>query len=169
MQLTSRIVSDVFHNGSPDHPLWEFKHGQNNFKRGDLVGLREIKRRASRHNLTHHPQKPPPSQPGTPAEPLPPCPDVSDPRLVNLERVVQELSYRLDRSESSAQFVSIKNHALLDSVNRLLHINQELLRVVIGTLAQDSPQYKDGRSQYHNARNDPSTPRLTISRTQLTN
>ncbi|PSR93637.1 HSF-type DNA-binding-domain-containing protein [Coniella lustricola] len=136
-------VSDVFHNGSPDHPLWEFKHGQNNFKRGDLVGLREIKRRASRHNITQHPQKPPPSQPGTPAEPLPSCPDVADPRLVNLERVVQDLSYRLDRSESSAQFVSIKNHALLDSVNRLLHINQELLRVVIGTLAQDTPQYKD--------------------------
>ncbi|KAF3766323.1 hypothetical protein M406DRAFT_339573 [Cryphonectria parasitica EP155] len=138
-------VSDVFHNGSPEHPLWEFKHGQNNFKRGDLVGLREIKRRASRHNLTHHPQKPPPpsSQPGTPAEPMPPVPDGADPRLVNLERVVHELSYRLDRSESSAQFVNIKHQALLDSVTRLLHINQELVRVVMSNSGPDSPQYKD--------------------------
>ncbi|EHL00600.1 hypothetical protein M7I_3486 [Glarea lozoyensis 74030] len=34
-------VSDVFHTGSPESPLWEFKHGNGNFKRGDLVGLLE--------------------------------------------------------------------------------------------------------------------------------
>lgn len=139
-------MSDVFHNGSPEHPLWEFKHGQNNFKRGDLVGLREIKRRASRHNLTHHPSKPPQSQPGTPAEPMPPPQDGGDPRVISLERAVQELNYRLDRSESSAQFVNIKHQALLDSVNRLLHINQELVRVVMTNTNPDSAQYKDGRS-----------------------
>ena len=32
-------VSDVFHTGSPESPLWEFKHGNGNFKRGDLVGI----------------------------------------------------------------------------------------------------------------------------------
>jgi hypothetical protein len=49
----SAPVSDVFHTGSPDTALWEFKHGAGSFKRGDLVGLREIKRRASRHALIH--------------------------------------------------------------------------------------------------------------------
>ncbi|MCJ1401496.1 hypothetical protein MMC11_004710 [Xylographa trunciseda] len=68
-------VSDVFHTGAPESTLWEFKHGNGNFKRGDLAGLREIKRRASRHALIHRdsfssPHKPSVSQPGTPAEPM---------------------------------------------------------------------------------------------------
>ncbi len=82
-ELTRRPiqVSDVFANGSDSTTLWEFKHGGGNFKRGDLVGLREIKRRASRHALVHREynnQKPTMSQPGTPAEAMP-MPDGSDP------------------------------------------------------------------------------------------
>lgn len=148
-------MSDVFHNGSPEHPLWEFKHGQNNFKRGDLVGLREIKRRASRHNLVHHPQKPPPSsQPGTPAEPMPPVQDGSDPRLASLERTVHDLCYRLDRSEATTQYMNIKHRALLDSVTRLLHYNQELSRIIMGVVSNpENPHYKDGKPP-----RDPHTP-----------
>ncbi|KAK7746837.1 Flocculation suppression protein [Cytospora paraplurivora] len=112
-EFSKSAVSDVFHNGSPDAPLWEFKHGNNNFKRGDLVGLREIKRRASRHSLVT--QKPPPSQPGTPAEPMPPIPDGGDPRLIHLERSMQDLYNRLDRSESNAHYMQVKHQALLDS------------------------------------------------------
>jgi hypothetical protein len=47
-------VSDVFHTGSPDSPVWEFKHGNASFKRGHLVGLREIKKKTSRHALVPH-------------------------------------------------------------------------------------------------------------------
>lgn len=145
-KLILLLVSDVFHNGSPEHPLWEFKHGQNNFKRGDLVGLREIKRRASRHNLVHHPQKPPPSQPGTPAEPMPPVQDGGDPRVASLERTVHDLCYRLDRSEATTQYMNIKHRALLDSVTRLLHYNQELSRIILGLVNNpDNPHYKDGK------------------------
>lgn len=138
-------MSDVFHNGSPEHPLWEFKHGQGNFKRGDMVGLREIKRRASRHNLVHHAQKPPQSQPGTPAEPMVPLQDGSDPRVAQLERQVLELGYRIDRSETYIQYISVKNQALLDSVQRLLHTNQDLTRIVCALSPNpESPRYRDG-------------------------
>lgn len=145
-------MSDVFHNGSPEHPLWEFKHGQGNFKRGDMVGLREIKRRASRHNLVHHTQKPPQSQPGTPAEPMAPPQDGSDPRVAQLERTVSELTFRIERSETHINYISVKNQALLDSVVRLLHTNQDLTRLVCSLSPNpESPRYKDGKLQ----ENDP--------------
>lgn len=134
-------VSDVFHNGSPDAPLWEFKHGNNNFKRGDLVGLREIKRRASRHSLVT--QKPPPSQPGTPAEPMQPIQDGGDPRVINLERSVHDLYGRLDRSESNAHYMQVKHQALLDSVSRLLIFNQEMSRILIQMVSPDNPSHRD--------------------------
>ncbi|CAN9116931.1 unnamed protein product [Alternaria alternata] len=80
-------VSDVFHTGSPDTPLWEFKHGNGNFKRGDLVGLREIKRRASRHALIHRDSFSAPKLPTGPpaAQPVEPMPDPTESRLQNLE------------------------------------------------------------------------------------
>ena len=87
--INNHPVSDVFHTGSPESPLWEFKHGNGNFKRGDLVGLREIKRRASRHALVHRDSysapKPPLSQPGTPAEPVHTMQDSTESRLTQLE------------------------------------------------------------------------------------
>lgn len=137
-------VSDVFHNGSPEHPLWEFKHGNNSFKRGDLVGLREIKRRASRHALVT--QKAPPSQPGTPAEPMQPIQDAGgDPRLFGIERSVQDLYARLDRSESNAHYMQVKHQALLDSVNRLLSFNQEQSRILMNLVSPENPIHRDGK------------------------
>ncbi|KAF2725076.1 hypothetical protein K431DRAFT_300478 [Polychaeton citri CBS 116435] len=112
-------VSDVFQTGSPDSPLWEFKHGAGNFKRGDLVGLREIKRRASRHALIHRdsfsaaPKIPTPQQPGTPME------QVADPieaRLGMLEWGQNDLFNRLQRTEDAYASVMQKCSVLLDGM-----------------------------------------------------
>lgn len=111
------LVSDVFHTGSPESTLWEFKHGNGNFKRGDLAGLREIKRRASRHALIHRdsfpPHKPSVSQPGTPAEPMP---DVGDARLAALEHSLYDMHARLMRTEESNSALSARCQALNDSL-----------------------------------------------------
>ena len=126
-------VSDVFHNGN-DSTLWEFKHGNGNFKRGDLVGLREIKRRASRHALVHkeyNQQRPTPPQPGTPAEPMPIPEGHPDPRLANMEHMVYDMSTRLQRSEETAHYMHIKQQAVMDTLGRLLQLNSELARVVL--------------------------------------
>ncbi|KAI4181395.1 MAG: hypothetical protein LQ346_006791 [Caloplaca aetnensis] len=114
-------VSDVFHTGSPDSALWEFKHGNGNFRRGDLAGLREIKRRASRHALIHRDSfsathKPSVSQPGTPAEPVPEL--SSDARIANLEHSLYELHTRLVRTEESNTALSSKCQALSDGVTK---------------------------------------------------
>ena len=111
-------VSDVFHTGSPESTLWEFKHGNGNFKRGDLAGLREIKRRASRHALIHRdsfssPHKPSVSQPGTPAEPVV---DPAELRLQNLEHSIFDLHARLSRTEESNTSLSAKCHVLNESL-----------------------------------------------------
>ncbi|KAH8907074.1 hypothetical protein BR93DRAFT_665257 [Coniochaeta sp. PMI_546] len=137
-------VSDVFHHGTPETAMWEFKHGNGNFKRGDLVGLREIKRRASRHALVHREysnQKAPPSQPGTPAEPMPQMPETSE---RTIESTIYDLSARLQRSEENAQFMHIKQQAMMDTVTRLLHFNQELTRAVLAlTPSPDNPVHRD--------------------------
>ena len=142
-------VSDVFANGSDSTTLWEFKHGNGNFKRGDLVGLREIKRRASRHSLVHrdyNPQKPPPSsQPGTPAETLP-VPDGSDPRMSSLDHAFYNFESRLQRNEEAMQYMLIKHQAAMDTINRLLHLNQEMSRVLINLVpTSDSHLHRDGK------------------------
>ena len=113
-------VSDVFHTGAPESTLWEFKHGNGNFKRGDLAGLREIKRRASRPHLMHRdsfssPHKPSVSQPGTPAEPLP---ETGDPRLAHIEHSLYDLHARLMRTEESNTALSTKCAILSDSLAR---------------------------------------------------
>lgn len=125
-RLTASIVSDVFHTGSPESTLWEFKHGNGNFKRGDLAGLREIKRRASRHALIHRdsfstPHKPSISQPSTPAEPLPA--DMGDARLIHLEHNFYELHARLMRTEESNTALSAKCQALNDSLVKCLQVS----------------------------------------------
>ena len=116
--LIDCTVSDVFHTGTPESTLWEFKHGNGNFKRGDLAGLREIKRRASRHALIHRdsfssPHKPSVSQPGTPAEPVA---DPAELRLQGLEHSVFDLHARLSRTEESNTALSTKCHFLNDSL-----------------------------------------------------
>lgn len=119
-------VSDVFHTGSPESTLWEFKHGNGNFKRGDLAGLREIKRRASRHALIHRdsfssPHKSSISQPGTPAEPVP---DVADVRIANLEHSLYDLHTRLMRTEENNTALSAKCQALNDSLVRCHQVSR---------------------------------------------
>jgi len=111
-------VSDVFHTGSPESALWEFKHGNGNFKKGDLIGLREIKRRASRHTLIHRDSfsnaKPGVSQPGTPAEVIPD----TDQRLAGLEQAFYDVHARLQRTEDSYAMVSSKCQALTEGLVR---------------------------------------------------
>ncbi|KAI2642196.1 HSF-type DNA-binding-domain-containing protein [Xylaria nigripes] len=139
-------VSDVFQTGNPETSLWEFKHGNGNFKRGDLVGLREIKRRASRHALVHREygnQKPTPSQPGTPAEPMPVIHDGSDPRLVGIEHSLYEISTKLQRSEENAQYMHVKQQAMVETINRLLQFNQELSKTVLALVPPESPIHRD--------------------------
>lgn len=111
-------VSDVFHTGSPESALWEFKHGNGNFKKGDLMGLREIKRRASRHTLIHRDSfsnaKPSVSQPGTPAEMVPD----TDQRLAHLEYALGDVHNRLSRSEESQTLMNSRCQALTEGVVR---------------------------------------------------
>ncbi|KAI0541629.1 HSF-type DNA-binding-domain-containing protein [Xylaria digitata] len=139
-------VSDVFHTGNPETALWEFKHGNGNFKRGDLVGLREIKRRASRHALVHREysnQKPTPPQPGTPAEPMPAIHDGSDPRLASIEHSLYDINIKLQRSEESAQYMHVKQQAMVDTINRLLHFNNELSKIVLALVPQDASIHRE--------------------------
>ncbi|KAK1639692.1 HSF-type DNA-binding-domain-containing protein [Colletotrichum phormii] len=140
-------VSDVFHTTNPETALWEFKHGNGNFKRGDLVGLREIKRRASRHALVHREypnSKPSPSQPGTPAEPMPPPSDGSEMRMPGLEHTLYDLSMRLQRSEENAHYMHIKQQAVMETMSRLLQFNQELSRTVLSLVpSPDNPVHRD--------------------------
>ncbi|KAK5635190.1 hypothetical protein RRF57_010902 [Xylaria bambusicola] len=139
-------VSDVFHTGSPETALWEFKHGNGNFKRGDLVGLREIKRRASRHSIMNRDysnHKPTPSQPGTPAEPMPVIHDGTDPRLASIEHSLYETNLKLQRNEENAQYMHVKQQAMVDVINRLLHFNQELSRTVLALVPPDNPLHRD--------------------------
>lgn len=119
----------MFHTGSPDSPLWEFKHGAGNFKRGDLVGLREIKRRASRHALIHRdsfsnpPKMPTPAQPGTPME------TVQDPveaRFSMLEWQTSDIYSRLARTEEAYTAMSAKCQALLDGLSKCHQWNHDL-------------------------------------------
>lgn len=119
-------MSDVFHTGSPESPLWEFKHGNGNFKRGDLVGLREIKRRASRHALVHRESysapKPTISLPGTPAEPMHSMQDSTDSRLTQLEHTLYEMHARLANSEETSRFLHVKNQVVTDALSRSLQV-----------------------------------------------
>jgi hypothetical protein len=125
--LTARsidVVSDVFHTGSPDSPMWEFKHGNGSFRKGDVAGLREIKRRASRHALIHRDSfsghKPGASQPGTPAEPVSDTPDA---RLLNFEHSIYEMNARLSRTEESHALLSSRCQALTESLVRCHQVN----------------------------------------------
>lgn len=114
-------MSDVFHTGSPDSPLWEFKHGNGNFKRGDLVGLREIKRRASRHALIHRdsfstpkiPTGPPPTQPVEQQ-----MPDPVESRLNALEYNMHNMHSQIQRSEDTCAYLSQKAAVLMEGMMR---------------------------------------------------
>lgn len=104
--------------------MWEFKHGNGNFKRGDLVGLREIKRRASRHALIHRDSFPShkaaASQPGTPAEPLP---DANESRLMTLEHALFDMHSRLSRAEEGNAALNVKCQGMAESLTRCYHVS----------------------------------------------
>lgn len=148
-ELTLIVVSDVFHTGSPDSPLWEFKHGAGNFKRGDLVGLREIKRRASRHALIHResfptPPKMPTPQPPGPATTMEPMPDPVESRLNVLEWNSQELHARLARTEDAYTAVTAKCRTLLEGLARCHHWNNELSSHLLTIIPDpDNPVHRD--------------------------
>ncbi|KAF2007147.1 hypothetical protein P154DRAFT_184690 [Amniculicola lignicola CBS 123094] len=139
-------VSDVFHTGSPDSPLWEFKHGNGSFKRGDLVGLREIKRRASRHALIHRDSFSAPKLPtGPPAVPaVEPMPDPVESRLSILEQHLYELHTRMQRSEDTCSYLNQKNSVLMEGMMRCHQWNQELTNYILGIVPDPEHQiHKD--------------------------
>ncbi|KAF2432825.1 hypothetical protein EJ08DRAFT_584967 [Tothia fuscella] len=139
-------VSDVFHTGQPDSPLWEFRHGNGNFKRGDLVGLREIKRRASRHALIHRDSfsagpKPSIPQPGAPVEPMP---DPVEARLNILEHNYFDMHARLARSEDTSTFFNTKCTFLTEGLLRCHQWNQDLATYVMAIVPDPENQiHKD--------------------------
>ena len=113
-------MSDVFHTGSPDSPLWEFKHGNGNFKRGDLVGLREIKRRASRHALIHRDSFSAPKLPTVPptGQPVEAMPDPVESRLSVLEHNLYDMHARMQRSEDTCAYLNQKALVLMEGMMR---------------------------------------------------
>lgn len=140
-------MSDVFHTGSPDSPLWEFKHGAGNFKRGDLVGLREIKRRASRHALIHRdsfssaPKMPAPPQPGPPMEPMP---DPLEARLSVMDWNMQEMYARVSRTEEAYTAMTMKCQTLLDGLTKCHQWNNELSSHILALVPDpDNPVHRD--------------------------
>ena len=143
-------MSDVFHTGSPDSTLWEFKHGNGNFRRGDLAGLREIKRRASRHALIHRESytapnhhKPSVSHPGTPAEPIL---DPAEARLVQMEQTMYEIHARLMRTEESNTALSAKCHTLNESLLKAHQWNLELTHLVSSMVPDpEHPLRREGK------------------------
>lgn len=141
------VERDVFHTGNPETTLWEFKHGNGNFKRGDLVGLREIKRRASRHALVNRENNFPKastSQPGTPVETVQVPADTIEARLANLEHSLYDTASRLQRSEEAAHYMHVKNQAVMETLNRLLYFNQELSKGMLSLVSPDNPVHRDG-------------------------
>lgn len=114
-------VSDVFHTGTPDAPLWEFKHGNGNFRRGDLNGLREIKRRASRHTLINRESFS--NAPKSTSQPQPPSsvehsPDSTEGRLAGLENSLFEVHGRLARAEESNAAMAARCQELSEKLAR---------------------------------------------------
>lgn len=118
-------VSDVFHTGSPDSPMWEFRHGNGSFRKGDVAGLRDIKRRASRHALIHRDSfsthKANQSQPGTPAEA---AMDGLDPRMANLEQSLYDMHNRLARMEDHNALLSSHCHVLAEGLARCHQVRE---------------------------------------------
>jgi hypothetical protein len=156
--MATIIVSDVFHTGSPDSPLWEFKHGANNFRRGDLNGLRDIKRRASRHTLIHRDsfsnatpkmtlQPPPPPPPGAPMEST--MPDPVEARLSMLEFNLQDVYARLARSEDAYANLSAKCQMLSEGLARCHYVSF----VKLSCVAITNPKSVEWRALVSIARN----------------
>ncbi len=128
----SFTVSDVFQTGSPETPLWEFKHGNGNFKRGDLGGLREIKRRASRVALPHRDSFTSGSKIATSQIISPPeaVPDSLDMRMNMLEHSLYDMHARLARTEDAYAFMTSKCQSLSDGLVKCYQVYSCVLRLV---------------------------------------
>lgn len=172
-------VSDVFHTASPESPLWEFKHGGGNFRRGDMLGLREIKRRASRHALVHRNEqqtlaapKQPGSASGSGAEPMPThamqsIQESTDSRFANLEHTLYDIHARLARSEENSQVLQMRNQFTMDALSRSFQVsplstsslnhpliwcqlNQEMARMMLSLVSSpEMPIYRDSMFSFH--------------------
>ncbi|EPS42776.1 hypothetical protein H072_3239 [Dactylellina haptotyla CBS 200.50] len=113
-------VNDVFHSTSPDSALWEFKHGNGSFKRGDLASLRDIRRRPSRPAI---PKETPysgnrstaPSAPGTPNEQVV---DTIEGRLAGLEQAYWDVNSRMHRLEDANNVLGNQCQNLLEGLTR---------------------------------------------------
>ncbi|KAK5099774.1 Flocculation suppression protein [Lithohypha guttulata] len=133
-------VSDVFHTGSSESALWEFRHGNGNFKKGDLLGLREIKRRASRHALIQRDSftqplvKPVSTQPGTPSEAMPD----PDQRLAYLESMLHDVYTRLARTEDSCALMTSRCQNLTENIGKCHQWIRQLSQTVHTALPPDS-------------------------------
>ncbi|KAF2738078.1 HSF-type DNA-binding domain-containing protein [Polyplosphaeria fusca] len=139
-------VSDVFHTGSPDSPLWEFKHGAGSFKRGDLVGLREIKRRASRHALIHRDSFSAPKVAAGPpaAQPVEPMPDPMELKLTHLENNLYDMHIRMQRSEDQCAYLNQKSAMLMEGMMRCHQWNRDLTNYILQIRPDpDDPVHKD--------------------------
>ncbi|CAD6443374.1 1571b4fd-efa7-4c50-9624-74a9b27c4fe4 [Sclerotinia trifoliorum] len=176
-------VSDVFHQNAPETPLWEFKHGQNSFKRGDVVGLREIRRRASRQSLVHRDSysapKPPHSQPGTPGESILPIQESTESRLTYLEHGLFEMHAKNTRDAESQHFFHVRHQVLMDTLARVLQLNLEMSRMMLSLASPESGLHRDvvaiqGEIQRHmetitRCMEDPNEPPLSSSRPYFSN
>jgi hypothetical protein len=65
-----------------------------------------------------------------------------DPRTI--ENTLYDLSARLQRSEENAHFMHIRQQTMLDTMNRMLHFNQEVTRAVLNLAPGDHPIHRDG-------------------------
>ena len=105
--------------------MWEFKHGNGSFRRGDFAGLKEIKRRASRHTLIHRDSFPSATKPlqmpmGPPIEPVP---DSLEGRLGLLDHTLYEVQSRLARAEESSAFMTSKCQVLTENLMKSYQVN----------------------------------------------
>ncbi|KAF2224646.1 HSF-type DNA-binding-domain-containing protein [Elsinoe ampelina] len=144
-------VSDVFHAGSPDSPLWEFKHGAGSFKRGDLVGLREIKRRASRQTLIHRDSfsnapKAPPQHTHIPApQPeLPVTQESLETRVNMMEYNFHEVFTRLARTDDALHKMTANFAVLSESLSKCVQYSNDISSHLLSAVPDpENPVHRD--------------------------
>jgi hypothetical protein len=62
-----------------------------------------------------------------------------------IDYTLHDLEMRLRRSEESAHYMHVKQQALMETMTRVLHFNQELSRAVLSLVPNpDSPVHRDG-------------------------
>jgi hypothetical protein len=75
-----------------------------------------------------------------------------DPRLAGIEHSLYDMSVRLHRSEEGAHLMHMKQQAIMDTVTRLLHFNQELTRTLLSLVpSPDNPVHRDGEISWSDA------------------